>query len=337
MLSRLFFAQILFVVTLLFTQGSKYCEASFQQNDDKNHSKSSSDKTGDAGKKRAYPRSVGKEALQGFGREEKQFLKPKNLPESVKTAVRKSVRKLCGCEIKLESCITVTSIGKKGQFITTEHALESWIKQVHRMVKNSEKEGKQCPYNFISIKEDGQIIEVSWSALKRGSPPTSQGPAGIRFWIPRNHYKHGTESFPDHSQDLALLEIPELQEDTVPLKFASGYIKGTEVYHGGFPVLRAVLPKDISKYLVQPMALVSTGNVQSISGKNVEADFLGVVGTSGGPVLNKEGHVVGIFWGKATTWREALMLDKEVFFEKNGYPRERAFFIPYQYVQAFIK
>lgn len=89
------------------------------------------------------------------------------------------------------------------------------------------------------------------------------------------------------------------------------------------------------------LAAISDGTILELGKTNGEADFLGVNGTSGGPVINSKGEVVGIFWGKQRTPRESMVTFTQpggiYWLEKYGYPRERALFVPLNHVETFIK
>lgn len=269
--------------------------------------------------------------LEGFGLPEKQFLPTAQIPKKVLDKIVGAVRRLCVCRVAPRNCITVFS-GTKDEFLTNEHALNLLAGMKKGDVANPD-EIAPCVSEFVVHDMNGKTVPVKLSVLKRGKVGDRAHEVGQSRWYPAKYYSIKTEEYSDHRQDLALIRLKGITSK--PLLAETDLKEGERVFHAGYSMHPRYAPYD------QPYAAISDGRVIKITSKNIESDFLGVNGTSGGPVVNANGDLVGVFWGKERTWREEPFTynveNKTKFFQKYGYPRERAFFVPVSAVIEFLK
>jgi hypothetical protein len=116
------------------------------------------------------------------------------------------------------------------------------------------------------------------------------------------------------------------------VKLATQPVRNSErVFFAGFPAQL----KNVSFDRKPARPARTDGVVTSVNPINNSADFIGVDGMSGGPVLNSKGEMVGLFWGKEPNER-----DEGLFYVKDGkfglpekMPRETSYFIPVAHVK----
>ncbi len=254
----------------------------------------------------------------GFKENRGKFVAPMLVPEAVESAMAAMVR-LCACYSPKDSqpnnCITLTAVGTGGRFVTNLHALDGLKKTLKTDSASCEK-----PFFFIPSEKGIQRIEIP-ETLRIGKRP-----------------KDLTDK-KNHTWDLAQIRIPELK-DVKPLNLSpeDGPTVNTVAYHIGFP----------RNFGLRPLqACVSFGKVKEIKSLYFESDFLGVIGTSGGPVLDEQGHITGIFWGKEPTPREDPLLgfaspkfkeaqNNNTGFKDRQYP-ETSYSIPVTVLRDFLK
>lgn len=256
----------------------------------------------------------------------KYFLKPTQIPKLIRTA-SESVKELCYCGINSENCITITAIGLNGRFVTCEHAVEVLL-SIKQDYDENPAECLGSGLGFYTIGLDHKPQKTNIEIKKLG------------YWNGQaNSTVHQT-----HDRDLAILEIAALA-DTPPLKIASSNSVGTgqKVFHIGFPTFNRRLEKVYSVNTSGPK--VSEGTITSLGEREGVGNFLGAPGTSGGPVLNSSGELVGLFWGKESTFREQLiytaddleLLNKYLNGRRLRIPFERSYFVPVDPVRQFIE
>lgn len=236
----------------------------------------------------------------------KEFLDQEEVPSKIKTASN-AVRALCWCGVNPDYCSTIFSLGS-GRFLTNQHVMDFFKAQMRDMPVD--RVGKKCDW----IDSQGKKLTVK--IIKEGS------------WD-----KKAKGSSPDHSKDLVMIEIKEMSyvpaidlgDDDSP------YIR-QKAFLIGFPGGRLPYVKFDRKYQAP---LISVGEVKNLTFVNGIADFIGVNGMSGGPVLTEEGKLLGVFWGKDPNERD------ESFFTSDDLPNnlreERASFIPLRHIKKFIK
>ncbi len=273
-----------------------------------------------------------------FPLEPSRFLERKQVPEHILNLAKQSTRRLCTCNVSFSNCITIFAITDGGVFITNEHAVQFLESNLRARKEDPTRYGgPPCKYDYVAVDDSGTKVPVTPRFVKRGAHKRNANDVGMSLWKPSEHFKLKTEDFEDRTTDLATLEITEL-ETAMAIPYAKEKLRtGSLVYHFGFPAVNTGEP---SKETLDPFDLipsVSSGQVSSIAPKNVEGTFLGIEGTSGGPVVSEKGELVGIFWGKALTWRESLDTPEiKHYLDENGYPPERSFFIPAEYVKEFL-
>lgn len=261
----------------------------------------------------------------------KEFDAFDDLPKTIQDVARTSLRKLCVCEITLGTCYTVFAY-REG-FLTCAHALEVLEQAAQTYEKDT---GKKCENKFLILEPDSKASPVNVVLEKRGAWPKRPGMFMMTTWKPENHFAIPLDQIADHRSDLAYLKVTGLRVPAVPLVGGEAqFKKGQKVYHLGFSNGPGL--SDQFKASGNPFPQVSSGEIRDIKSKNIEADFLGVPGTSGGPVLSEGGKLLGVFWGKQQTYRESLLsLKPNAFVEQHGYPRERSYFIPIDAVDSFL-
>jgi S1-C subfamily serine protease len=269
--------------------------------------------------------------LEGYGQPEKQFLASEKVPAIVLAKINGAVRRLCVCKIEIGNCVTAFAAVRE-QFLTNEHAINVLAEKQEELILHPKTKTK-CDGEFLVQGPRGKAIPVKLSVLKRGKVHEQSAPDKISSWFPAKYFSTKTEDYSDHTQDLALVRLEGIKAQ--PLLAETELKTGEKIYHAGFPIHPRYLSYD------QDKPVISEGTVLALTARNNEADFLGVNGTSGGPVVNASGDLVGVFWGKERTWREEpLNLNVETkakFFAKYGYPRERSFFMPVEAVINFLK
>jgi hypothetical protein len=233
----------------------------------------------------------------------KFFLAKSRIPPAIKAASR-SVKSICWCKNSGDTCATFTSIGQ-GRFITDQHVMDSFqgdISQNH-----------DC--GWVVAEKNNQSAPINLRIVRTGR--WDKDPQG------RDH---------NHSRDICVVEILELR-DVPAIRMASNASirSGTAVYHLGYPAGRLpYVPFDRAANT----PLVSKGSITNLTQYNGEGDFIGVNGTSGGPIVNTGGELVGLFWGKEATKRDSEMFDASSL--PSVGPPEKSYFIPLQYVQAAL-
>jgi hypothetical protein len=243
----------------------------------------------------------------------KRFVDVKNQSPAIRAAT-KSVRKLCRCELHVDTCSTVVAVERPGLFVTNQHILD--------YIKSSQDES-ECGGKLVAQLADGSVRTVHLKIIREGK------------------FDRAKADSPGHDNhmDVALLQIDELK-DVPPLKFATQDARlGQKVYNIGFPAgplqLLHIEYKD-------PTPFVSDGAVTSMNENNVTGNFIGMQGMSGGAVVNEKGEYVGPFWGheRASPYEEfkvVNVLKGEIHkLPKRARPEE-SYFIPKSHVESFLK
>lgn len=233
----------------------------------------------------------------------KEFLNIDGLNESIKYAA-KSVKPICWCMVSVNNCGTMFSIGN-GQFLTTQHVIDSFEK----FFKDPETSKQKCGW----VTENNKPISIN--ILKSGSWDKKQSGG--------SH---------DHSKDLILMQIDELKE--IPgLKIAKSenLELRQKIYDIGFPAGR--LPY-VHYDMTYKISLASEGTITNLHESYVKANFVGVNGMSGGPIVSEDGELIGVFWGKERNERD------EVFFKveplSKQLPPEESYFTPLKHIKEFL-
>lgn len=243
----------------------------------------------------------------------KYFLTSQSVPKNILEA-SKSVRNICFCKNSDFTCATMTAIGK-GRFVTNEHALEGLLRDKTRF----ESEKKTACGWYVATPNFG-AEKINLQVLARG------------YW---DHDVSGSDL--NHSRDLSFIYIPELEQDQSFLMPASKDIRHNEkVFVMGYPIQNRYIP--FSRKNLEPA--ISDGVVTSIYETNASADFVGVNGMSGGPVVNENGELVGIFWGKESNKRDDSLWESNALKRSaqgkpllpDELPRETSYFIPVKYI-----
>lgn len=284
------------------------------------------------------------EFKEGFGLEAKEFLLPNQIPTKIAEVGHDSVRKFCVCTLSAENCLTSFAVTNDGVFMTNEHALEMFTKSFKDTKKMYYLEtGKPCPYvGVVMVEPPNTVMQVKITDIKRGSWPAPKADAKQAGYDPDTYYqgKGG-----NHTNDLATFKVEVIPTSQVRPKPPGGPLVtkaielsddsafvGQKVFHLGFPQIGARVQG------LDPLPQVSGGAISALNGVNIEADFLGTFGTSGGPVLDEQGKLLGVFWGKEATFRESFRSGEMMAsINKYGHPRERSYVIPLANVKAFIE
>jgi len=263
----------------------------------------------------------------------KEFLSEGEVPKAIRASAS-SVRVLCRDEIKAEKCLTITAVGKPSIFVTNKHALKSISLMTTYMCLQQSAAGQDLCKNsskYFSINPDGTVMQVNPVLTLEGEDPTNLQEQMQDSWDPRKHLNI------NRAWDLVALRIDELRF-VQPLMFSESSI-GEEAYVIGFPT-------DPRLPLSRPQ--IGSGHVTFRHSNHSEGDFLGTVGMSGGPVVNKVGALIGIFWGKTDTLRErAIVKDAIVLRQNQKYyraweqrrllvPQERSYYIDSDLLSLFF-
>lgn len=197
------------------------------------------------------------------------------VPDKVALAT-KSVTRLCVCDSDpYADCITITALGERGDFITNRHAFDFFRRAHNYTTINGSCSAGQRARAFDA---KGYFVPVTFS-IKRMHPLTDTVESLKETPFPSYESE-------DHDWDQIVLHIPEI-ENIPPLKLdVSDPQPGDEIFLIGFPR---------GETLQRPyQPLVSQGHVRQVLPHIMDGDYFSKNGTSGGPVLNGEGRMVGL-------------------------------------------
>lgn len=116
-----------------------------------------------------------------------------------------------------------------------------------------------------------------------------EGAHQIEVVLPGGQAMPATYLERDTTADLALLQVEGLRSTPLPIARSAEIAKGQEVFTVGFPLVD-----------IQGQAAKATfGRINALSGLRDDADFVQIdvpiqPGNSGGPLLNRQGRVVGV-------------------------------------------
>jgi hypothetical protein len=200
-----------------------------------------------------------------------KFLNPRSVASPIKTCSESLVR-LCSFpdpKNTLYACNTYFSLGN-GLFLTNLHALFAGEPKFVKLAMANPDKFFKSRYMYMPTKEGFKKVTVK--VVNR----PDKLPADL-------------EETNNHSWDLVRVQIEELR-DIPGIEMSSAPPRiGDELFHMGFELVQEISNLDPK---------ISRGPLLSISEPSYIGGFYGANGTSGGPVVNRDCKLIGVFWGK---------------------------------------